>query len=412
MLEAAVAADAAAAAAADADAVDDADDLEGLLELVGLHGPLLGLFQNAVFSALLIAFTIAVAIWLPYLWGKIALVLLTNPVRLFVGVPITAMSVVADVVVDTCIGSLGYVCWLASFVLRLLLRPLGMVLPFSFLSWYSGANAKDPLSSVSLSLVNGSGLRLKRLMDALLTYNDTDVPIFSVLAHKALLTHQERVKMVAKFVYSVAKTVVYDAPLAALEADGHVGVWDALRTAKYSSVLDKVSAIAADTWSSVMFILSKNKWANVKPGEATHVVLELDRSLAHWSTKDRIIAIIMGYCFVASLCMLYLQIQALFRSPDADANDSAVMEALRQAGGVLKVTLIIGIEMLVFPLYCGILLDVALLPLFENVTLASRIAFTVRCPLTSLFVHWFVGTCYMFHFALFVSMCRKLMRTG
>jgi len=56
--------------------------------------------------------------------------------------------------------------------------------------------------------------------------------------------------------------------------------------------------------------------------------------------------------------------------------------------------------------------DFALLPLFEEATILSRIQFFADFPLTSVFVHWFVGTCYMFHFALFVSMCRKIMRSG
>jgi len=56
--------------------------------------------------------------------------------------------------------------------------------------------------------------------------------------------------------------------------------------------------------------------------------------------------------------------------------------------------------------------DIAMLPLFETATVASRIQFAVDFPFTNVFVHWFVGTCYMFHFALFVSMCRKIMRTG
>ena len=68
--------------------------------------------------------------------------------------------------------------------------------------------------------------------------------------------------------------------------------------------------------------------------------------------------------------------------------------------------------MLVFPLYCGLLMDAALLPLFEHATIKSRYEFTMNYPLTSMFVHWFVGTGYMFHFALFVSMCRKIMRKG
>jgi E3 ubiquitin-protein ligase MARCH6 len=85
---------------------------------------------------------------------------------------------------------------------------------------------------------------------------------------------------------------------------------------------------------------------------------------------------------------------------------------IKQASGVMKVIVVISIEMLLFPLYCGLLLDAALLPLFENATVMSRVMFTCNYPITSVFVHWFVGTGYMFHFALFVSMCRKVMRRG
>lgn len=91
---------------------------------------------------------------------------------------------------------------------------------------------------------------------------------------------------------------------------------------------------------------------------------------------------------------------------------ASIIDALNQASGVMKVILIISIEMLIFPLYCGLLLDFALLPLFESASFKSRLMFTYNFPLTSIFVHWFVGTGYMFHFALFVSMCRKIMRKG
>jgi E3 ubiquitin-protein ligase MARCH6 len=92
--------------------------------------------------------------------------------------------------------------------------------------------------------------------------------------------------------------------------------------------------------------------------------------------------------------------------------EATIIDLLHQAGGVMKVILIISIEMLVFPLYCGLLLDAALLPLFDGATIMSRLLFMINSPCTSIFVHWFVGTCYMFHFALFVSMCRKIMRKG
>ena len=111
--------------------------------------------------------------------------------------------------------------------------------------------------------------------------------------------------------------------------------------------------------------------------------------------------------------LLYLRITGLLSGANRGQRiEGLLAEVLIQAGGVMKVILIIGIEMIVFPLYCGSLLDLALLPLFSDATVASRIAFTAASPLTSLFVHWFVGTCYMFHFALFVSMCRKILRSG
>ncbi|KAI5303027.1 hypothetical protein KEM56_000105, partial [Ascosphaera pollenicola] len=394
--------------ALDIDAIDDADDLEGILELIGVHGPLMNLFQNAVFSTLLVSFTVAAAIWLPYLWGKIALVLLTNPIRLFVGVPITTMSIVADVIVDTCIGSFGYIFYFASMILRAVLQPLGRVLP---LPWYSGSN-RDPLSSVSMSLVNGSGLRLKRLMDALISFNDADLPVFSIMAHKALLTHQHRIKATITFIINITRRISYDVPRSLLEKQTRQGLLKAVSRFDYSVPVNTVYDFAVSSWKSLLPFLDKSKWMSVKAHEIDSPSIPLDYSLAHWGTRDRLIAVLVGYCFVALLCMLYLHTRSLFHSPETDPPESAISEALRQAGGVMKVIFIVGIEMIVFPLYCGLLLDVALLPLFENTTLASRIAFTIESPMTSLFVHWFVGTCYMFHFALFVSMCRKLMRTG
>jgi E3 ubiquitin-protein ligase MARCH6 len=121
----------------------------------------------------------------------------------------------------------------------------------------------------------------------------------------------------------------------------------------------------------------------------------------------------MGYALASLIGLLYLRITGLLAGVNRGQRiEGLVAEVLIQAGGVMKVILIIGIEMIVFPLYCGSLLDLALMPLFSEATVASRVAFTASSPLTSLFVHWFVGTCYMFHFALFVSMCRKILRSG
>jgi E3 ubiquitin-protein ligase MARCH6 len=139
----------------------------------------------------------------------------------------------------------------------------------------------------------------------------------------------------------------------------------------------------------------------------------VDPSLSYWSGTDRFWAIIAGYITLSLLGAAYLKKGSPFSTSQVGREwEATLIDILNQAGGVTKVILIISIEMLVFPLYCGLLLDLALLPLFENATILSRIVFTIDSPLTSIFVHWFVGTCYMFHFALFVSMCRKIMRNG
>jgi E3 ubiquitin-protein ligase MARCH6 len=142
--------------------------------------------------------------------------------------------------------------------------------------------------------------------------------------------------------------------------------------------------------------------------------MAVDPSLVYWSTTDRGLAILAGYIALAILAAIYVALDTPITStPSGQRTEKIVRDSLRQAGGVLKVILIISIEMLAFPLYCGLLLDFAFLPLCPvDHSIATRWAFAVRAPATFCFVHWFFGTCYMFHFALFVGMCRKILRKG
>ncbi|OAX79913.1 hypothetical protein ACJ72_05763 [Emergomyces africanus] len=393
----------------DLDAVDDADDLEGILELIGMQGPIVGLLQNGVFSALLVSFTVAVGIWLPYLWGKIALVLLTNPIRLFIGVPVAVVSLVADITVDTLLGSVGYVVYWVNVLLRHTLVSFGRFIPS--LTKFSPSNA---VTAASLSLIDGSSQRLKGVLGAFFTFHESDLPMFSVLSHQALRIHQERIATVFTFLINIGRTIFYDAPLLLLEKDTPQRLISSISPLEPANLFHTIRTTLASVVKSALFFLEKENWPSLKIGGVEEkVALSLNHDLAQWDTKDRIIAIIVGYCFASLLGMLYLRFSALFSAQRQEHRaEGAVAEVLQQAGGVMKVILIIGIEMIVFPLYCGILLDVALLPLFRGATLSSRTAFTLDSPFTSLFVHWFIGTCYMFHFALFVSMCRKIMRSG
>jgi E3 ubiquitin-protein ligase MARCH6 len=211
----------------------------------------------------------------------------------------------------------------------------------------------------------------------------------------------------------LGKFVLYDLPLniASFDLSNILSLGSAVGSlgSLLANVQGQLSEYGHDIYSRVLSL--KAVWHNPNVLPPTDGTLEY--SLAVWDTKDRTIAILMGYLLVSLAGLGYLRVARFISGTDRGQRvEGMVAEGLHQAGGVMKVILIIGIEMIVFPLYCGSLLDIALMPLFENATLSSRIAFTSAYPLTSLFVHWFIGTCYMFHFALFVSMCRKIMRTG
>ncbi|KAL5339796.1 hypothetical protein BJX70DRAFT_363209 [Aspergillus crustosus] len=387
----------------DLDAVEEADDLEGILELIGMQGPIFGLLQNGVFCALLISFTVAAGIWLPYLAGKIALVLFANPIQFILGVPMTAVSVLADVVLDTLIGSLGYIMYWTSIICKLVIRPTGIVGP---LEWTKS------VTTASLSLIEASSQRLGSVLNTFFVFHEADVPMFSVLSHQALKIHEARIGSILRLIYLIGKFVLYDVPLqiGSLEPSKVLSFnYDSTNLVNaWSSVQGQVHDVGHEIYSQ----LYSNSTAWINPN-LMGISGAIDYNLAVWDTRDRSIAILLGYVLASSLGLGYLRVARFFSGADRGQRvEGMVAEGLHQAGGVMKVILIIGIEMIIFPLYCGALLDIALLPLFENATAASRIQFTSTYPLTSLFVHWFIGTCYMFHFALFVSMCRKTMRSG
>ena len=57
---------------------DAADDFDGIMELIGMRGPLAGLLQNVAFSIVLITTTVALGVAFPYVMGKIVMIILVQ----------------------------------------------------------------------------------------------------------------------------------------------------------------------------------------------------------------------------------------------------------------------------------------------------------------------------------------------
>lgn len=402
----------AAAAAAGIDlnnpeAIEDAEDLDGILELIGMQGPLTGMVQNVIFSEFLITLTLAASVWLPYIWGKIALLLMANPFGIFVRAPLHLFSKVANTSVDISLFVSGICVYLLHFGLEFLVYLASFVHPITN-TWINAT----AIGKMSLSLASASGTRVEMAIFGTVGGLKPDLPTFSALSHQTLRVFQRRIIMDMESVGQFLVYLCYDAPLRL-----HQSIYGG--AAINRSTISEAWSVCVTFCQQVVnnfgtLYQSLRNLRSLRLGVETPLdIRSLDYSLVRWNTQDRVIAVLIGYAFFAFVGYLYMKISRLVLGlKKGEKVEGLVADSLKQAGGVMKVILIIGIEMIVFPLYCGLLLDVALMPLFEGVGFQSRLAFVMSAPMTAVFVHWFVGTCYMFHFALFVSMCRKIMRRG
>ncbi|KAF2431471.1 hypothetical protein EJ08DRAFT_610412 [Tothia fuscella] len=378
----------------DPDAVEDAEDLEGILELIGMQGPIVGLIQNAIFSAVLIFLSIMAAVWTPYLYGKIVLLATREPELLY-KVPLRLGTMIADLIIDVLLILGGYATYLFGQAYRFIL------------SWFSvDVDSLHGYRSTTSALQVGRGAvsRLFGGASAAADFESKDFLYLSMECHGAL----DSLRLVVKTIISSI--------FGGIAMAGHFFLHmtpDSLSKFLLTQIPNAVMGYSTDLYEEITTALESlwnHGFSSISLG--TVIVRPDDPMSAYWTATDRALAIISGYSAVALIGALYLRIAPITNNPKWRRAEVQVMEIFQQAGGVLKVVLIISIEMIAFPLFCGFLLDVALMPLFESATFVSRFTFAVASPWTSGFVHWFVGTCYMFHFALFVSMCRRIMRSG
>ncbi|KAI1422051.1 hypothetical protein F5Y12DRAFT_787037 [Xylaria sp. FL1777] len=377
--------EAAVAAGLDPEAVEDAEDFDGIMELIGMRGPIAGLFQNAVFCAFLVSISIFLGILVPYNIGRVAAWILANPARL-----LKMLFSSAKLVQDVALLAVGYT---STFIFNIF---------EAFRLLLGTSHGKQILRTLRLDVRQITTSALDRIASSFMSempiLSTSEMRNFSAVSHQALLDLKSNIRFCTS---TFGDVLLY--------------IFGGDYLTKWSGALKFWTTISATVVTFMSHlphtVLHPSTWMidlNSPVASPTPNV-----ALAYWGAQDRSWAILLGYASLTLLAALYLSRGATFATGQAAQEwEASIIDALNQASGVMKVILIISIEMLVFPLYCGLLLDIALLPLFEHTTLKSRLLFAYNYPLTSMFVHWFIGTGYMFHFALFVSMCRKIMRKG
>ncbi|TBU39775.1 hypothetical protein BD309DRAFT_1083198 [Dichomitus squalens] len=331
------------------------DDMDGALEAIGLRGPLVGVLQNAVLMTVILDTTIGLGIFLPFIIGKSTALLTLNPRRAaqLIHLPLRLIRLVTDPIVDSVL----------LFFSKLVLPPLVQLCQTALQSGMKG---------IARTVGQDRADKLAEL--STVAYGNLLSIASQVMDHSPPSTPSDSVVSAAKPSSSIFYRI--------LEEDTTL-----MRIAEpYFAPIGK----NVREWSDE----GKTTWIRFATGD---------------TPNDRAFAVLLGYAVVGLLLAIYLNILTVGSMRSAGR---AVRNAVRQQLLVVKVAAFIIIELVIFPLGCGVMLDVCTVWLFPQGSFRSRAAFLMYAPLTAVFYHWVLGTMFMYQFAVLLSGCRGIMRPG
>ncbi|GAA98052.1 uncharacterized protein L969DRAFT_355896 [Mixia osmundae IAM 14324] len=127
------------------------------------------------------------------------------------------------------------------------------------------------------------------------------------------------------------------------------------------------------------------------------------------SVIGRLSCVALGHASIITLGLI-----AIFVLPSVTTRmlRQEVIKTITQALQLWKVTMFIIVELFVFPLLCGCLMNACSVPLIAGSTLTSRARMFLLAPCTATFLTWLAGTCLMYTFALWIDLCRVTFREG
>ncbi|KIK49077.1 hypothetical protein CY34DRAFT_797462 [Suillus luteus UH-Slu-Lm8-n1] len=320
------------------------DDLDGAMEAIGLRGPILGVFQNAVLMVFVLDTAIGFGVWLPFIFGKTTALLSLDPPRALyiLDLPIRAMRVITDPIVDFVTVILGL------FVFPSLYWSIRLVLNVLLLLVRRKVSADD--------IIEWTTSKITTTWESVVASLQTPSPSPAISLSHRLENFLESDSVIARY----------------LEP--------------YFATLGREVRTASEQLQT--------SWVNLTMGQGT---------------REKVFAIILGYGVVGVLLAIYLNV---FTVGNARSAGRAIRSAVRQQLLVVKVAMFIVIELVIFPLGCGIMLDICTVWVFPEASLESRAAFFTQAPLTAMFYHWVAGTMFMYQFAILLAGCRNIMRPG
>lgn len=173
--------------------------------------------------------------------------------------------------------------------------------------------------------------------------------------------------------------------------------------------LSSIIFIADGSFNYLDQILSGTRIAFIKNSKLVEVLLTL-LAVQKGSTAHFALQVCTGYGIMAIIGSFYssLMWRQMYHMSNAQR---AAGQMLFLLGAFLKLFVILGLELVVFPIYCGWVIDACLLDLFDA-TLEGRLAFYRLLPLASSLMHWIIGTVVLVNVAIFVRWLRTQFRPG
>ncbi|KAJ3890861.1 hypothetical protein GG344DRAFT_48592, partial [Lentinula edodes] len=334
------------------------DDMDGAMEAIGLRGPIYGLAQNAALMILIMDSVIGLAMWIPYTLGKSTAFLMLEPQRMLfiLHLPIRAIRLVTDPAVDL----------VAYIIIDVLLPP-------------------------HIQLLQTSGAWFVQLFFWVISEYLGEVK-----------TKKMRESFMYSFLESCFESVIHALNLAEdsteeiVHSTPKIGVIPSFLARTFPDFMDYIEPYFATLGREIRqgHEQFRGVWTQLAIGNGP---------------AERIFSVVFGYCIIASALAVYMNILTIGNVKTAGR---AVRTAVKQQLLVLKVASFIFIELVTFPLGCGVVLDICTLWFFPGASYVSRMEFSYQAPLTTIFYHWVAGTMFMYSFAVLLSGCRSIMRPG
>ncbi|EJD43727.1 hypothetical protein AURDEDRAFT_185325 [Auricularia subglabra TFB-10046 SS5] len=360
------------------------EDLDGALEAVGMRGPVVIVFQNAAIASVLLDLAIAICIWWPYTIGKTLGLITLNPRRglTLLNMPIRAVRVVSDPIVDLAVYLVVKVFASILLIIPRALR-LGLIAVW-LLSSRLFIRAGDVLLRIA-AFVPGLAAMLPTPGDRARIVRKSDTVVFRIL-------RPDFSALLRRVTALLPATFTNFAPEPEPSIQASIADW-LMDVAQKLPIGSDYAQERVRVWNAFVARFT-TRWAALVEGDGT---------------VERMLAVALGYFLFMLAAASYLN---TFSSANARNAGRAARNAIRQQLVVIKVAMFIVIELILFPVGCGLLLDLCTMSMFPDASIYSRVAFFRHAPLTATFSHWLLGTTFMYQFAIMLSTCRTLMRPG